>query len=78
MIGGLILGRPGGAYFTRFGFYIGNYGVTGMLLRRPHLRPPDAAERRHLTIVTYVITLIASLYPALLAAHGTRRGLHAQ
>ncbi len=68
IIGGLILGGLAVAYFTKYGFYIGDMGMTGILMGDTiyaHLTIRDAIS---LTIVTYVITLIASLYPAVLAA----------
>jgi ABC-type lipoprotein release transport system permease subunit len=68
VIGGLIIGGLLVAYFTKFGFYIGNLGMTGFLIGDniyAHLTLDDTIS---LTITTYVITLIASLYPAWLAA----------
>ncbi len=68
VIGGMIFGGLLVAYFAKFGFYIGNFGLTGYLLGDTiyaYLTPQDTIS---LTIVTYIITLIASLYPAVLAA----------
>ncbi len=68
VIGGLILGGLFVAYAEKYGFPIGNVGVTGIMIGDTiyaHLNPQDAVT---LTITTYVITLIASLYPALMAA----------
>jgi ABC-type lipoprotein release transport system permease subunit len=65
---GLVLGGLLVAYFARYGFYIGNIGVTGITLGEriyAYLKPGDAI---YLTILAFVVTLVASLYPALLAA----------
>jgi ABC-type lipoprotein release transport system permease subunit len=68
VIGGLIIGGALVAYFTIYGIYIGDYGVTGMLFE-DHIYAHLTLENTiTLTIVTYIITLIASLYPARLAA----------
>lgn len=69
-IGGLILGGILVAYFARYGFPfdVGSMGLTGILLNDriyPYLTVQDTIN---LTIVTYIITLIASLYPARLAS----------
>ena len=68
VIGGMIFGGLLVVYFAKFGFFIGNFGLTGYLLGDTiyaYLTPQDTIS---LTIVTYIITLIASLYPAVLAA----------
>jgi ABC-type lipoprotein release transport system permease subunit len=68
VIGGLILGGLMVAYFTRYGFFIGNMGVTGMLLGDTIYAYLTVQDTVSLTIITYIVTLIASLYPAALAA----------
>lgn len=68
VIGGLILGGLAVAYFTKYGIYIGDYGISGILMGNTiyaYMRIQDGIA---LAIATYVITLIASLYPATLAA----------
>ena len=68
VIGGLIIGGALVAYFTVYGIYIGDYGVTGLLFE-DHIYAHLTLENTiTLTIVTYIITLVASLYPARLAA----------
>jgi ABC-type lipoprotein release transport system permease subunit len=65
---GLILGGLLVAYTSSVGIYIGNMGVTGMMLGEriySYLTVDDAVA---LTVITFVITLLAALYPALLAA----------
>jgi ABC-type lipoprotein release transport system permease subunit len=66
---GLVLGWLVCAYFEKFGIYIGNVGVgSGFLLGDriyAILTPGDTVS---LTIDALIVTLIASLYPAILAA----------
>lgn len=69
ILGGMILGGVLVWYFTVYGFYIGDMGMTGILMGDQiyaHLTLRDAVN---LTIAAYVVTLIASLYPARLAAN---------
>ncbi len=68
VIGGLILGGIMVAYFTVYGIYIGDYGMTGILFEDRIYAHLTLDGTINLTIATYVITLIASLYPARLAA----------
>ena len=68
VIGGMIIGGAMVAYFNVNGFYIGNMGITGVLFEEriyAYLTPNNAIT---LAFVTYIITLVASLYPARLAA----------
>jgi ABC-type lipoprotein release transport system permease subunit len=65
---GLVLGGLVVAYFTRNGIYIGNMGLTGYLLGEriyPEMTVNDAAS---LSLLALVVTLLAGLYPALLAS----------
>lgn len=71
-VGGVILGAIiGGAavyYATTRGFYIGQMGLTGMVMGDriyAYLKVQDAVT---LTILSFVVTLLAALYPALMAA----------
>ena len=79
VIGGLILGSLAVGYFTRYGFYVGNYGISGMLLG-DFLYPILTVQNLVvLAVITYVITLVASLYPAVMAARMEPvEALHAQ
>jgi len=66
---GLVLGGLLVAYATRYGFFIGNLGLTGILIGEriyAHLTLNDTIS---LTLVAFVVTLLAALYPARLAAH---------
>ena len=68
VIGGLIIGGAAVAYFTVYGIYIGDYGLTGVLFEDHIYAHLTLQNTINLAIVTYIITLIASLYPATLAA----------
>ena len=68
VIGGLLIGGALVAYFTVYGIYIGDYGITGVLFEDRIYAHLTLDNTITLTIVTYIITLVASLYPARLAA----------
>ena len=68
VIGGLLIGGALVAYFTVNGIYIGDYGITRVLFEDRIYAHLTLQNTINLAIVTYVITLIASLYPARLAA----------
>jgi ABC-type lipoprotein release transport system permease subunit len=79
VVGGLIIGILAFAYFNRYGFYIGNFGISGMLMGDTIYAYLTLQSVISLTIVTYVITLVASLYPAIMAARlEPMEALHAQ
>lgn len=66
---GLVLGGIVVAYFTTVGFHIGNVGYTGVLLSdtvHANLTPTATVN---LSIMTFIITLLAGLYPAWMASH---------
>ena len=65
---GLVLGYLVVTYFNRYGFYIGDFGVTGMLLGNTIYTDLTLQDTINLTITAFVITLLAGLYPAVLAA----------
>ncbi|GAB4541938.1 MAG: ABC transporter permease [Anaerolineales bacterium] len=65
---GLALGAGLVAYFNQYGFYIGNMGVTGILMEDYIYAYLTLDAAVNLTLVAYVVTLVASLYPAALAA----------
>jgi len=71
-VGGILMGLVLGGllvfYATRYGFYIGNMGVTGMTLGERIYASLTLSDTISLTIITFVVTLLAALYPALLAA----------
>ena len=68
VIGGLLIGGAMVAYFTVNGVYIGDYGITGVLFEDRIYAHLTLENTIVLGIVTYLITLAASLYPAMLAA----------
>jgi ABC-type lipoprotein release transport system permease subunit len=65
---GLILGGLIIAYFTRYGFYIGNFGITGYLLNDTIYTQLTLEDTVTLTLTSLIVTLLAGLYPAVLAA----------
>jgi len=68
VIGGLLIGGAAVAYFTVYGIYIGDYGLTGVLFEDHIYAHLTLQNTVTLAVLTYIITLIASLYPARLAA----------
>ncbi len=80
VIGGIILGLVIVTLFNRFGFYIGNYGFgTGFLAADRIYTDLQLNDIIKLTIIAYVITLVASLYPAITASRMQPvEALHAQ
>ncbi|MDD2921633.1 MAG: ABC transporter permease [Anaerolineales bacterium] len=68
IIGGLILGGMLSMYFAKYGFYVGDMGLTGMLMGDQIYAYLTLNDAIYLTVTAYVVTLIASLYPATLAA----------
>jgi ABC-type lipoprotein release transport system permease subunit len=65
---GLILGVIANIYFTQIGFYIGKMGITGMLIGNTIYSKLTLQDTITLTILAFVVTLLAGLYPAFLAA----------
>lgn len=71
-VGGIVLGLAIGlglvAYATQYGFLLPDFGMTGIMIGEriyAYLTMQDAVT---LTITAFVITLIASIYPASIAA----------
>ncbi|HMK08319.1 MAG TPA: ABC transporter permease [Anaerolineales bacterium] len=73
-VGGILLGLAiGGAvvmYFTRYGLplKVENFGVTGMLLANKIYTQLTIKDAVTLTLMTFVVTLLAGLYPAVMAS----------
>jgi ABC-type lipoprotein release transport system permease subunit len=65
---GLVLGGLMVAYATRYGFYIGDFGATGILIGERIYAHLTLSDTIALTIIAFVVTLLAALYPAMLAA----------
>ncbi len=71
-IGGILLGYLIGGgmvwYYSTYGFYIGNMGMSGILIQDTiytHLTLEDALS---LSLTALIVTLLAGIYPALLAS----------
>jgi ABC-type lipoprotein release transport system permease subunit len=71
-IGGIAIGLALGGLMVYFatvkGFYIGNMGITGMLFGERIYAYLTLDDTVTLTITAFIVTLLAGLYPALLAA----------
>lgn len=68
ILGGLILGGALVWYFTVYGFFIGDMGMTGILMGDQIYAHLTVQDTIYLAVVAYIVTLLASLYPATLAA----------
>jgi len=64
---GLVLGSLVVGYLSKYGFYIGNMGITGLLIENRIYTDPTLEDTLSLSLIALVITLIAGLYPAILA-----------
>lgn len=71
-VGGIVMGVALGslisAYVQAFGIFIGDFGISGILIGEriyTYLQLNDVVT---LTIMAFVITLLAALYPAMVAA----------
>ena len=65
VIGGLVVG-----YFTQVGFHLGDIGAgSGYLLGNTIYPNLTVGATINLTIVTFIITLLAGIYPAWMASH---------
>ncbi len=71
-LGGIGFGLPIGwalcAYFGKKGFYIGDLGITGMAFGERIYTYLTLEAASSLLITALILTLLASLYPAILAA----------
>ena len=73
-VGGILLGLAIGgavvAYFTRYGLPldIEDFGITGMLFRDKIYAWLTVQDTVRLSLMTFLITLLAGLYPAVLAS----------
>ena len=65
---GLLLGWGFSAYFGKFGIYFGDLGISGMLLEDRIYTYLTLEDTINLTIFSFIITILASLYPARLAS----------
>ena len=65
---GLILGGLVIAYFTRYGIFIGDFGITGVLFSDTIHTKLTLEDTVNLSVLALLVTLLAGLYPAILAA----------
>jgi ABC-type lipoprotein release transport system permease subunit len=65
---GLALGLLSTLYFNRFGFYIGNMGLSGITITDTIFARLTLKDTINVTIMTFVVTLLAGLYPAVMAS----------
>lgn len=66
---GLILGGLLVAYSANVGFYIGNMGITGMLMAERIYGYLTVESTVTLAVTAFIVALLAAIYPAVLAAH---------
>lgn len=65
---GLVLGILIVSYLGRTGFYLGDFGISGMLIANTIYPELTTDAIVNLTIIAFIITLLAGIYPAALAA----------
>ncbi len=65
---GLVIGVLATLYFNVNGFYIGNMGLSGMLITDTIYAKLTTDNLVNLTIMTFVVTLLSGLYPAVMAS----------
>jgi len=65
---GLLLGLLAVYLFNINGFYIGNMGLTGMLITDTIRAKLTLNDTISVTIMTFVVTMLAGLYPAVMAS----------
>jgi ABC-type lipoprotein release transport system permease subunit len=68
VIMGLIIGVLATLYFNINGFYIGNMGLNGMAIADTIYAKLTVDNLVNLTIMTFVVTMLAGLYPAVMAS----------
>ena len=68
VIMGLIIGVLATMYFNVNGFYIGNMGLSGMAIADTIYAKLTVDNLINLTIMTFIVTLLAGLYPAVMAS----------
>ncbi|MCX6025084.1 MAG: FtsX-like permease family protein [Chloroflexi bacterium] len=73
-VGGILLGLVIGgiviAYLTRYGFPLdfSGFGITGMLYADKMYTQLTVRDTVNLTVMTFIVTLLAGVYPAMLAS----------
>ena len=71
-MGGVLMGAILGLIFVFLfnikGFYIGNMGLTGFMVANTIFAKLTMSNMINLSIVTFVVTILAGLYPAIMAS----------
>lgn len=68
VIFGLVIGMTGITLFNINGFNIGQMGISGILVSNTIYAKPVLADNINLAIITFIVTLLAGLYPAIMAS----------
>jgi ABC-type lipoprotein release transport system permease subunit len=68
VIMGLVIGVLATLYFNVNGFYIGNMGLSGIMITDTIYAKLTMDNLVNLTIMTFVVTLLSGLYPAVMAS----------
>jgi ABC-type lipoprotein release transport system permease subunit len=68
VIMGLIIGVLATMYFNVNGFYVGNMGLSGIVITDTVYAKLTVDNLINLTIMTFVATILAGLYPAVMAS----------
>jgi ABC-type lipoprotein release transport system permease subunit len=68
LIIGLLLGALGLSYFVNVGYPIGNIGATGFMIGNVIYAAFNINDTIGLTVATFIVSLLAGLYPAIMAA----------
>ena len=68
VIMGLLIGILGTLYFNVNGFYVGNMGLSGIVITDTIYAKLTLDNLINLTIMTFVVTILAGLYPAVMAS----------
>jgi len=65
---GVLLGLLGVYLFDIKGFYIGSMGITGIMVTNTIYAKFTLSQTINLTIASFIVTMLAGLYPAILAS----------
>ena len=65
---GVVFGVLGTMWFNVNGFYIGNMGLSGSVIRDTIYAKMTVDNIINLTILTFIATLLSGLYPAITAS----------
>ena len=68
VIFGIILGMAGVYLFNINGFYIGKMGLSGIMVTNTIYAKPLLSDNINLAILTFIVTMLAGLYPAIMAS----------